>query len=101
MSIWGKIGGAAAGMLVGGPIGAAVGVLAGHFLIDRDAAAGDGDPGIAFTIAMIGLAAKMAKADGVVTEEEIDAFERIFRVPPEEQATVRRFLSWQPITTIL
>jgi DnaJ like chaperone protein len=90
MSIWGKIGGAAAGMLVGGPLGAALGVVAGHYLFDR-AAAGDGDPGVAFTIAMIALSAKMAKADGVVTEAEIEAFDRIFRVPPEEQATVRRF----------
>jgi DnaJ like chaperone protein len=93
MSIWGKIGGAAAGMLVGGPIGAAVGVLAGHFLIDRDAAVGDGDPGVAFTIAMIALAAKMAKADGVVSDEEIEAFDRVFRVPPNEQASVRRFFN--------
>jgi DnaJ like chaperone protein len=91
MSIWGKIGGAAAGMLVGGPIGAAVGVLAGHFLIDRDVAADDGDPGVAFTIAMIALSAKMAKADGVVSDEEIEAFDRVFRVPPNEQASVRRF----------
>jgi DnaJ like chaperone protein len=91
MSIWGKIGGAAAGMLFGGPIGAAVGVLAGHFLIDRDAGAGDGDPGVAFTIAVIALAAKMAKADGVVTDEEVETFDRIFRVPPEEQTAVRRF----------
>jgi len=90
MSIWGKIGGAAAGMLVGGPIGAAVGVVAGHYLIDRDSANAD-DPGVAFTIAMIGLAAKMAKADGVVTDEEVEAFDRIFRVPPAEQASVRRF----------
>jgi len=90
MSIWGKIGGAAAGMLVGGPIGAAVGVLAGHFLIDRDSAASD-DSGVAFTIAMIALAAKMARADGVVTVEEVEAFDRVFRVPPEEQAAVRRF----------
>jgi len=92
MSIWGKIGGGAAGLLVGGPLGAALGLVAGHYLFDHGAEThGEGDPGIAFTIAMIGLAAKMAKADGVVTEEEIDAFERIFRVPPEEQATVRRF----------
>ncbi len=92
MSIWGKIGGGAAGLLVGGPLGAALGLVAGHYLFDRGAdVQGGGDPGIAFTIAMIGLAAKMAKADGVVTEAEIDAFERVFRVPPEEQATVRRF----------
>jgi DnaJ like chaperone protein len=91
MSIWGKIGIGAAGLLFGGPVGAAVGLVAGHYLIDRAAEADGGDPGIAFTIAVIGLAGKMAKADGVVTEEEIAAFERIFRVPPEEQPTVRRF----------
>lgn len=91
MSIWGKIGGAAAGMLVGGPLGAALGVVAGHYLFDRAMALESSDPGVAFTIAMIALAAKMAKADGVVTEAEIEAFDRIFRVPPEEQATVRRF----------
>ncbi len=91
MSIWGKIGGAAAGMLVGGPIGAALGVAAGHYLFDRAFEADASDPGVAFTIAMIGLSAKMAKADGVVTEAEVEAFDRIFRVPPEEQATVRRF----------
>jgi DnaJ like chaperone protein len=90
MSIWGKIGGAAAGMLMGGPIGAALGVVAGHYLFDRNLVE-EGDPGIAFTIAMIALAAKMAKADGVVTDEEVEAFDRVFRVPPAEQAAVRRF----------
>lgn len=91
MSIWGKIGGAAAGMLVGGPIGAALGVVAGHYLFDNNAFGNADDPGVAFTIAMIALAAKMAKADGVVTEEEVMAFERIFRVPPEQLGVVRRF----------
>ncbi len=91
MSIWGKFGGAAAGLLVGGPVGAVFGALAGHFLIDRNEEARDGDPGIAFTIAVIALAAKMAKADGVVSDEEVEAFDRVFRVPPDEQANVRRF----------
>jgi DnaJ like chaperone protein len=91
MSIWGKIGIGAAGMLVGGPLGAALGVVAGHYLFDKSAEGEGGDPGVAFTIAMIALAAKMAKADGVVTEEEIEAFERIFSVPPDQLPTVRRF----------
>ncbi|MDE1940199.1 MAG: TerB family tellurite resistance protein [Alphaproteobacteria bacterium] len=90
MSIWGKIGGAAAGMLVGGPVGAALGALAGHFLIDRGE---DSDPGVVFTIAVIALSAKMAKADGVVTDDEVEAFDRIFRVPPDERASVRRFFN--------
>ena len=52
-----------------------------------------GEPGVAFTIAIIALGAKMAKADGVVTDEEIEAFERIFRVPPAEAANVRRIFN--------
>lgn len=86
MSIWGKVSGAAAGLITGGPIGALVGALAGHFLIDRDS----GDSSIVFTIALIALSAKMAKADGVVTADEVRAFERLFRVAPEEHANVRR-----------
>ncbi len=87
MSIWGKLGGAAAGFLLGGgPIGALAGAVAGHILFDRDM----GEPGLVFTIAVIALGAKMAKADGIVTDEEIAAFERIFRVPPGEAANVRR-----------
>jgi DnaJ like chaperone protein len=85
MSIWGKFSGAVAGLVTGGPVGALLGALAGHLLVDRS-----DDPGVGFTIALIALSAKMAKADGVVTEEEVRAFERLFRVAPEEEANVRR-----------
>jgi DnaJ like chaperone protein len=85
MSIWGKLGGAAAGFLVSGPIGAIAGAAVGHVLFDRDT-----DAGVAFTMAVIALGAKMAKADGIVTDEEVAAFERIFTVPPGEAANVRR-----------
>ena len=94
MSIWGKLGGAAAGFLLGGPIGVFAGAVAGHMLFDRGRAAdGEGEPGVAFTIAVIALGAKMAKADGVVTDDEIDAFFRIFRVPPTEENNVRRIFN--------
>jgi DnaJ like chaperone protein len=86
MSIWGKFSGAVAGLVTGGPVGALLGALAGHFLVDRE----DGDASVGFTIAVIALSAKMAKADGVVTEDEVRAFERLFRVAPEEAANVRR-----------
>jgi DnaJ like chaperone protein len=85
MSVWGKVGGAAAGLVVGGPVGALVGALAGHFFLDRDS-----DPGVTFTIAVVALAGKMAKADGVATEEEFEIFRRIFGVPPDEETNVRR-----------
>ena len=93
--IWGKIIGAAAGLALGGPIGALIGGVAGH-AVDRMRAAqedGDGRAGtreIAFTIAVIALCAKMAKADGTVTRDEVAAFRRIFQVPPEEMKNVGR-----------
>jgi DnaJ like chaperone protein len=85
MSVWGKVSGAAAGLFVAGPVGALVGAVAGHFFLDRDS-----DPGVTFTIAIIALAGKMARADGVVSEEEFDVFRRVFTMPPEEEANVRR-----------
>ena len=88
MSVWGKVSGAAAGLLVGGPVGALVGAVAGHFLFDHQ-----GDPGVTFTIAVIALAGKMAKADGEVSEIELLAFQRIFQVPPHEQANVQRIFN--------
>ncbi|MEM1287786.1 MAG: DnaJ family molecular chaperone [Pseudomonadota bacterium] len=43
-----------------------------------------------FTVAMIGLSAKMAKADGVVTSDEIDAFRDLVDFPPSEASNVAR-----------
>ena len=88
MSVWGKIGGAAAGLFVGGPVGALVGAVAGHLLLDRET-----DPGVTFTIAVIALSGKMAKADGSVSDAELEAFARVFRVPPQDEARVRRIFN--------
>lgn len=44
----------------------------------------------AFAIGIIGLSAKMAKADGVVTRSEVDAFCRIFAIPAGEERNVAR-----------
>ncbi len=102
MSIWGKIIGGAAGFALGGPIGAVVGVAAGHF-VDRATARGRLRSGgataaietkrQAFAIALIVLCAKMAKADGKVTRDEIDAFKRIFRVPDREMEQVGKIFN--------
>jgi DnaJ like chaperone protein len=93
MTIWGKILGGAAGFALGGPLGAILGAVAGH-AVDRYRATQreDEDPtrSIAFTIGVIVLSAKMAKADGVVTRDEVDAFKKIFRVPPNETANVAK-----------
>jgi len=45
---------------------------------------------VAFSVAMIALSAKMAKADGVVTEDEVRAFREIFAIPPQEERNVAR-----------
>ena len=39
---------------------------------------------VAFTIAVIALGAKMAKADGTVTRDEVAAFREVFTIPPAE-----------------
>jgi DnaJ like chaperone protein len=88
MSVWGKVSGAAAGLFVGGPVGAVVGAVVGHFFLDRES-----DPGVTFTIAVVALAGKMARADGFVTEQEFEVFRRVFAVPPEEQANVQRIFN--------
>ena len=45
---------------------------------------------VAFSVAMIALSAKMAKADGVVTDSEVGAFREIFHIPPDEERNVAR-----------
>jgi DnaJ like chaperone protein len=104
MSVWGKIIGAGAGFAVGGPLGALMGGLAGHavdVMRSQTAEQMAGEAGqvpperqgtktIAFTIGVIVLGAKMAKADGRVTPDEVAAFKEVFRVPPEEMKNVGR-----------
>lgn len=88
MSIWQRI-----GDVVDGGAGA-VGALfewAGSFF------AGIGDPvarrQVAFSVAMVALSAKMAKADGVVTSDEIDAFRTLFTVNEGEHRNVARLFN--------
>ncbi len=43
-----------------------------------------------FTIAVIALSAKMAKADGIVKTEEINAFRQVFHIPKNEEKNASR-----------
>src|SRR5262245_66063537 len=101
MSIWGKIIGGVAGFALGGPLGALLGAIAGHAAdrrieqaepVDEQESLEDQSASrqIAFTIAVIVLGAKMAKADGVVSRAEVGAFKGVFRVPPNELKNVAR-----------
>ena len=94
MSIWGKLAGAAAGLAVGGPIGALLGGVAGHYVIDRGSAGGGAaENQVAFTVGVIALGAKMAKADGLVTRDEVHAFKEVFKVPEGEMRNVARIFN--------
>ncbi len=50
----------------------------------------DPQKSVAFTIGVIALSAKMAKADGLVSAAEIAAFREIFVIHPEETQNVAR-----------
>ena len=83
MSIWKRLAGAAAGLAEDAHMGGL-----GHFFHhDND---GNAQHQIAFTIGVIALGAKMAKADGIVTRDEIIAFKEVFKVPQGEMENVSR-----------
>ncbi|MBC8338144.1 MAG: co-chaperone DjlA [Rhodospirillales bacterium] len=96
MSIWGKVIGGVGGFAIGGPLGAIMGAVAGH-AYDKMKAGGsetftddNAARQVAFTTAIIVLSAKMAKADGQVTRDEVDAFKQLFSIPPDEMKNVGR-----------
>jgi DnaJ like chaperone protein len=88
MSIWGRLSGATSGLAEGGPVRGLLGALAGH-IVPHDSD-NNAQHQIAFTIGVIALGAKMAKADGVVTRDEIIAFKEVFKVPDGEMENVSR-----------
>ena len=45
---------------------------------------------VAFAIAVIALGAKMAKADGLVTRDEVAAFREVFFIPRDEEANAAK-----------
>ena len=81
MSIWSRISAALAALAKGEPLSE----VFTHLRTPPERS-------VAFTIAVIGLGAKMAKADGEVTRREVAAFRRVFTIPEgEEQNAARVF----------
>src|SRR5690606_33746737 len=84
MSIWKRIGDFAS-RLSGGALANMIEAVRTLF---------EGDPAtrrrVAFSVAMIALSAKMAKADGVVVPSEGRALRAVLEVPPEEGANAAR-----------
>ena len=92
MSIWATLAGAAAGLLLGGPLGALAGAAAGGAIdLGVRRAASPERRRVAFTIAAIALAAKMARADGDASPAEFATFQRLFHVDASEAGNARRF----------
>jgi DnaJ like chaperone protein len=92
MSIWATLAGAAAGLLLGGPLGALAGAAAGGAIdLGVRRAASPARRRVAFTIAAIALAAKMARADGDASPAEFATFQRLFVVDAGEAENARRF----------
>lgn len=80
-----------------GKVLSAVGEAAGSVLsrvVEAVRTVFEGDPEtrrqVAFSVAMIALSAKIAKADGVVRPAEVEAFRQIFEFPESEAANVSR-----------
>ena len=92
MSIWATLAGTAIGLVIGGPLGALAGAAAGGAVdAARARATSPERRRVAFSIAAIALAAKMASADGNASAAEFATFQRLFHVDPSEAGNARRF----------
>ncbi|MEM8839692.1 MAG: DnaJ family molecular chaperone [Pseudomonadota bacterium] len=90
MSIWTKISEAVSRFAQSGPIAGALDAVVDFITGVPDNAE---RRQVAFTVAMISLSAKMAKADGIVTSDEITAFKDIFEIPDGEKRNVARMFN--------
>jgi DnaJ like chaperone protein len=98
--MWATFGGAGVGLAIGGPLGALIGALAGHFLVDAEGALlRPASRDTVFMTGLIALSAKMAKADGVVTRDEVSAFRSLVIVPEEGMASVQALFDLAKDTT--
>ena len=77
-------------LLKSGSLRSALDQLWGSLSLDGLSAKTPATSRVAFTIAVVTLAAKMSKADGVSTKVEAEAFERLFKVSADQLGHVRR-----------
>ncbi len=68
-------------------------------LLDKNGRPGILDQG-GVAAALIALGAKMAKADGSVSRQEVDAFKTVFQASPEDEAGIARFFDLARQTTL-
>ena len=96
MSIWGSLIGGAIGFSFGGPLG----MLLGSFIGGRISKARSTlrqssfqQPQQIFAISLIVLSAKLSKADGQVSKEEIAAIKDKLKIPKSEMAQVGKIFN--------
>ena len=97
MSWMGKILGGSLGFVFGGPIGGVLGAVAGHHAFDSE----PGERAALFSklenrqsiyfVATFSMLGKLAKADGTVTQQEIDIVDRVMREDLRLTPQTRKF----------
>ena len=112
MSIWGKVIGGGAGMLLGGPLGAVLGLALGC-KIDKVRKANsknmnasgekingnqfsqysENEKQLAFATGVIVIAAKLSKADGQVTQDEVKKFREVFDFDPKDEVAIGKIFN--------
>ena len=98
MSIWGKLLVGGVGFALGGPLGAVLGLAVGHGVdkvrnndlknINNNMQFNTNDKQMVFATGVIVLSAKLAKADGKVTKDEIEAFRTVFDFDSTDEANI-------------
>ena len=88
MSIWGSLIGGMVGLSLGGPFGMLLGSLIGGKISRARSAAGNfgtfAQPQQIFALSLIVLSAKLSKADGQVSKEELIAVRDKLKIPENE-----------------
>ena len=87
MSIWGSLIGGMIGLSLGGPFGMLLGSLIGGKISRARSGAGMGtfaQPQQVFALSLIVLSAKLSKADGQVSREELIAVKDKLKIPDNE-----------------
>ena len=96
MSLWKRLAGAASVLaadahLTGeGSIGNLLKAMGQRYVFGRHNDDDMPEHQVAFTVGVIALGAKMGKADGIVTRDEVLAFKEVFKVPEGEMENVSR-----------
>ena len=112
MSIWGKLLGGGTGMVLGGPLGGLLGLALGHKidkirkrdskLVNEDNDSNnsniyeqynESEKQLAFATGVIVIAAKLSKADGKVTDNEIKKFREVFDFDPKDEGAIGKIFN--------